>query len=344
MNEVWPDWMTNGIFTKLQTLTVPWQTDDIAEELDLAYHGIHSGEKIVSPLIDKMRGTSETLTEANKQKLANVALALNHIKWTKEWQTMSAQYDPLKNYDMTEEIEKSDTTTYGRRHTRTDDLTHAKTGTETSTPNLTETRTDDLTHAKTGTEGRDTDTQRIRTDNLTDGTQRTETLTLNTHETTTPALTTTETGDVYGFNSAAPVPAGKQTTQATGTQQTDRTGTETTGIQDSTTHTGTQSESDDIEETLTYNTTDKDTGTQQTTKRGTDQMTYNTTDTDTGTVQEADTGTDTVEGEQTLRRSGNIGVTTSQQMLQSERDLWMWSYFEEIIFPDLDKVLTSGIY
>ena len=45
----------------------------------------------------------------------------------------------------------------------------------------------------------------------------------------------------------------------------------------------------------------------------------------------------------TLKRSGNVGVTTSQQMAQSEIELWKWLYFEEV-FKDLDKILTLDTY
>lgn len=45
-----------------------------------------------------------------------------------------------------------------------------------------------------------------------------------------------------------------------------------------------------------------------------------------------------------LTRHGNIGVTTSQQMIQSERDLWKWDFYNDVMFPDLDKILTLAIY
>ena len=44
-----------------------------------------------------------------------------------------------------------------------------------------------------------------------------------------------------------------------------------------------------------------------------------------------------------LTRSGNIGVTTSQQMIQSERDLWVWKFFEQV-FQDVDTVLSIDVY
>lgn len=61
------------------------------------------------------------------------------------------------------------------------------------------------------------------------------------------------------------------------------------------------------------------------------------------TVDEAGSNVLTVQNERVLTRSGNIGVTTSQQMIQSERDLWKWNFFESV-FTDLDYVLTLHIY
>lgn len=58
------------------------------------------------------------------------------------------------------------------------------------------------------------------------------------------------------------------------------------------------------------------------------------TDSSRGAVTEDNSGTESYE----LHRSGNIGVTTSQQMLQSERELWTWNYFDQI-FKDLDSEL-----
>lgn len=45
-----------------------------------------------------------------------------------------------------------------------------------------------------------------------------------------------------------------------------------------------------------------------------------------------------------LTRHGNIGVTTSQQMIQSERDLWAWDFYDEVMFKDLDEIMTLAIY
>lgn len=45
----------------------------------------------------------------------------------------------------------------------------------------------------------------------------------------------------------------------------------------------------------------------------------------------------------TKTRSGNIGVTTTQQMLQSEIALWQWNFYNEM-FRLADKLVTIPVY
>lgn len=155
--------------------------------------------------------------------------------WTKMWEALQEEYAPLENYSMRERMTNDVTQkAYGKTTTRTDNLSHSKTGNDTNTPNLTETETPNVTKAK-------------------------------------------ETG-VYGFNTQQdPVPDGTET--------------------------------------------DTETGTNTTTTTGTSRTDYNTTESDTGTQAVADTGTDTETRNYLLTREGNIGVTTSQQMLESEIEL-----------------------
>lgn len=42
-------------------------------------------------------------------------------------------------------------------------------------------------------------------------------------------------------------------------------------------------------------------------------------------------------------RSGNVGVTTTQQMLKSEIDLWKWNFYDEM-FRLADKLVTIPVY
>lgn len=49
------------------------------------------------------------------------------------------------------------------------------------------------------------------------------------------------------------------------------------------------------------------------------------------------------EESETLHRIGNIGVTTNQKMLEDERTLWIWNFFEQI-FKDLDNELALSFH
>lgn len=88
----------------------------------------------------------------------------------------------------------------------------------------------------------------------------------------------------------------------------------------------------------TVDATKADTGTQTTVASGTDR---NTNDTDRDYSRDT---SDTSVRNYTLTRSGNIGVTTSQQMIESERKLWLWNFFKAVVFPDLDDALTIEYY
>lgn len=61
----------------------------------------------------------------------------------------------------------------------------------------------------------------------------------------------------------------------------------------------------------------------------------------TNTINGTDTTSKNIERE--LNRSGNIGVTTSQQMIERERELYLWNFFD-VVFSDIDKILTLKVY
>lgn len=289
-----------GIFAGLESYQVPWNTLNIADVLDDMYFGNISGEKLISPMVRKLK-SGDTLTTQEVGKLAKIAYNMYRTKWTKEWDIMSLQYDPIENYSMIEQMTNDITTTdYGHVRTHEDDLSHSKTGTETHGLDITNETEYDTSRGKTGTETYEKGTTDTKTLNLTD-------------------TTTTTT---YGFNSSSPVNSGGENVTHTGTDTLVRSG----------------------EDETTYNTTETHDGTDTTTQTGSDTLTYNTTDTNEGTATDTESGRDTHTRNYRLSRSGNIGVTTSQQMIQSERDLWKWDYFYDIVFPDIDKVLTLGVY
>ena len=89
-----------------------------------------------------------------------------------------------------------------------------------------------------------------------------------------------------------------------------------------------------------------DAGDSETNQRTTADPEHNITEKETtqvGTTEDADDYTDTETGTRTITRTGNIGVITSQQMAQSEIELWKWKFYESIM-RDVDSLLTLSIY
>ena len=176
---------------------------------------------------------------------------------------------------------------------------------EERTPDLTDTRTLDLLNTLTK------NTTDERTLDLTD--ERTPDLHTDDKTSVNQDMTNNESVNRFGYNDNGTngSPYEKKTTTATGNAQNNYSDR-------------------DIDET----------GTDTTTHSGTDTMAY------TGYDTSADTGTDTTThtGTETLTRRGNIGVTTSQQMLESELKLRALYNMVIIIYDDIDKVLTNPIF
>jgi hypothetical protein len=183
----------------------------------------------------------------------------------------------------------------------------------------------------------------------------------NTAHTGTEATAATGTNQVQHTGTETDINTGTETTQHTGTSgknilestEGDSDGAtdnkifgfnSSTGVNDSSNTNQIHAEnSKTASETTTNNLTDTRTDNlnHQRTDNLTDLETRNTTDTTTRNLTDAETGeTETV---RELTRSGNIGVTTSQQMIQSSIDLWQWNFFNQV-FEDLDTLLTISTY
>ena len=203
-----------AIFHALEEFDVPWKSLNISISLDSDYNICHSGKKITSPLVDFFID-SETgkIDSTSMVLLANIIYTKYGVKWNKQWETMFFEYDPISNYDMTEEM--------------TDDETVHEFG-----------------HGMSGTYSVNGNIENKKA----------------------------------GFNSSD--------------YQKD--------TQNISQNSGTQSNTENGENTDTRN--------------------------------------------YTLTRRGNIGVTTSQQMIESERNLWMWNFFDSVVYPDVDRVLTINMY
>lgn len=144
-----------------------------------------------------------------------------------------------------------------------------------------------------------------------------------TTETITPAETTVETlpakitqdNSVYGFNSSSAVNSDKTVTSG----DSNNKGSEALTVNASGSNVYTTQHDEEYKTRVHAN----EETTRETIINGTDVY--------------------TTQNERTLTRSGNIGVTTSQQMAESDITLWKWNFFYEV-FSDIDNVFTISTY
>ena len=76
LNDVYANWITSGIFTDLQNYDVPWKDKSINHDLDIAYHGNHSGDKIVSAIIDKLLSDDGTISPESRNNIASAIFSV----------------------------------------------------------------------------------------------------------------------------------------------------------------------------------------------------------------------------------------------------------------------------
>lgn len=246
LNDCFDNALVNGIISSLSRFNYPFFTDTI-NFLNMEYHGNHSGNKVISPLLDNILGQNDKLSSDNLATIADIINSMYSIKWTKLYNTTIQEYNMLHNYDMIE------TESIDREHNNT-----------SKTENNTTVNSTDTTK-KTGSVDTNS-TQNSQVDN-----------------------------SVFGFNTETAVPSDNSNNNLT------------------------------INQSVTNDLTD----------------TLNTTDTTNANINVTDD--DTSNEKRNLSRSGNIGVTTSQQMIQSERDLWNWLLYDTI-FNDIDKIVTIQVY
>ena len=282
LNEVFTDYINNGIFTFLNSLDVPWKDKNIYQQLNLQYYGNISGKKETSPLVDSLI-VENNLTDNSKTILAMSIFSIYSNKWSRLYRILSLEYEPIENYNMTE----------------TENTTSTNENADTITTNIT--NSNNVTETNTGTNTANDSESRIGKNVITDS----RTITENNNVTNNNSL--------YGFNSVSGVNSDSQN------------GTETRNTTDNNTH------NDDLKGTRT-NEHSENINTSKVTAQKND-------------IKDVKDGTHTENGSQdrTLSRHGNIGVTTSQQMINSEIELWQWDFFSGV-FKDIDKILTIQTY
>lgn len=282
LNEVFSDYINNGIFTFLNSLDVPWKDKNISQQLNLQYHGNISGKKETSPLVDSLI-VENNLSDNSKTMLAMSIFSIYSNKWSKLYRILSLEYEPIENYNMIE----------------TEKTTSANENTDTITTNTT--NSNDVTETNTGT-NTSNDSENTTGKNIISDSRNIE-----------ENNSVTNNNSLYGFNSASGVNADSQN------------GTETRSTTDNNTH------NDDLKGTRT-NEHSENINTSKVTAQKND-------------IKDVKAGTYTENGSQdrTLSRHGNIGVTTSQNMINSEIELWQWNFFSGV-FKDVDTILTIQTY
>lgn len=355
-----PEWLSN-----LET----------ALQLDRVFMG-RFGRQIISPLLEQYLIDGEMTAQA-AQMLSGDIYAIHAEQWKRKYALLSLEYNPISNYDMTEtesvSAEKSGETSQESTDGGYTETTQSATGTISDTVTESGSATRDKVYAgtetetlvKSGTETRETAYTGTKTNVLERvGAERTiESWASNQTATTTESGTETEERSVYGFNSDSDEPANRTERSFDGRQ----TSTVTT-LPEHTTETAQRDRNDTQRETFTdRRDTETDTfnGRTDTNTKGfsgrtdtetesfnnrqtqkiTDDSGHRTTERTDNNLTESVSGTqsETATTSRTLERSGNIGVTTSQQMAQSEIALWQWNFYYDV-FADVRRELTIGGY
>ena len=207
------------------------------------------------------------------------------------------------------------------------DSTNTTTGTDTTTETRNESKTetikgkDSTTNNKTVIAGISTVTSNAATTvTSTNSVSAYDVATLSEHD-----KNVTNAGET----SQTVTNSGQDATKEDGTFATEKTITDTNGIDTDTTltHNVTVADVQNISDITTHNTTDTNTKalTDTTTYDTSNKMSYNTIDTsskdNTDTTTYDINNNNVTTDDSTLTRSGNIGVTTSQQMIESEYTL-----------------------
>lgn len=248
LSEIFDMWQDGECFFDLM-VDPPWGDAVDAKVLDMIYFGEHSGSKLASPIVKKILSPDSKNTKQNRAKLASMVMTRNSVNWTKLWATVTAQYNPIHNYNMTEEILRT-----SNKHGEED-------------------------------VGRSTEEADVSTTSL--GTK-----TSVEHGRTTDDVTYT-----YGYNSP------------------------------------------NNEDNPSDKNVSTEGGTTDTVNSGTNSSTENRIGSDKENKVKNDHSVDT----ETMRRYGNIGVTTSQKMVADERALWAWNFFDEV-FSSVDKTLALAVH
>ena len=264
------------------------------------------GSLQIRPLIEDALKTDADVIRKRVTNLINVS----KYKYSKLYNTTLLEYDPIENYSMTEE----GTDTTSASGTKTDDL-----GAYSDTTSGTDTTT--ITDSKTEKIGAYEDASASTTEN------DIARLTTNTNNATTDTGSETHERKVTPFDSDTYAEQELNTDTFKDRRNVTTTETNVSPHTDTTTTRGTTT-SGARENSYTTSTTDA-------LQHG---MAHNISSRS-NLYKDESRGTTTHK----FTRSGNIGVTTSQQMLESERNIAMFNFIG-IVAHDIVKSICICIY
>ena len=118
MYDVLPESWTS-LFISAMT-DAKWNEDEDVDtaKVDTAYIYGHSGNKYISSFTEHFLGDDEKLSTSSIEEIANILWQLFGENWNRLWEINKAEYDPLRNYDRTEEhdVDESGKETMDRTH------------------------------------------------------------------------------------------------------------------------------------------------------------------------------------------------------------------------------------
>lgn len=97
LKEYFPNYITGVFFSKMSS--APWASiEGYGQALDFVYFGSYSGQKPASAIVrdNSVDGI------ANSQVLADVIWRMYSTSWTKLWEAIQSEYDPINNYSIKE--------------------------------------------------------------------------------------------------------------------------------------------------------------------------------------------------------------------------------------------------
>lgn len=309
LNKLFSYLENDGIFNYLDQYDVPWKSSIDTDILNLDYH-TKNGEKVIGPAVKALL-TEDGLDTTAKQKLAKLIFYKNQVKWDELWRSQDI-YDDFDVLDNVNEI-RDETTIHTGSDSKTQNI-GAKQNTFTEGQQI-----DSFSKGaqeNTFTKGSQSNSQTKGEETLTEGAQS------NTIGTHTDSKTITKSA----YNSASYSPD---------TKEEDVVGAHTDSIGQKV---NTNSSRSDSQTEGSREDSSSEGAREDSTTKG-----QRIDTTQEGAQQNTETGTDSFTDTLSVRRHGNIGVTTSGQLIRDFRQTVDFSIFETV-YNDINEILVLNVY